>query len=121
MRDFNLLRVRYRDDAPVISFEISDFNRVPSAQHIGLEIEAAIEDCGGEHLILDLQHAAWLSSAALNQLIRLRRRARESGVALVLAGVQHTVRQIFVITRLDRQFSIDETAVEAKLTQAEAI
>ncbi|WP_419195209.1 STAS domain-containing protein [Novipirellula herctigrandis] len=55
---------------------------------------------------LDLGNVGWVSSVGLNELIELNRNARNKGVQLVLTNVQSVVREVFLLTRLERIFEI---------------
>lgn len=55
---------------------------------------------------LDLQRIERINSTGLNKLIGMSRKARNSGVRLVLLNVQDSVRDIFVLTRLERMFEL---------------
>jgi len=55
---------------------------------------------------LDLQRIERINSTGLNRLIGMSRKARNSGVRLVLLNVQDSVREIFVLTRLERMFEL---------------
>lgn len=64
--------------------------------------------------IINLQRVTFIDSAALAMLVRGMKRCRQQGGDLRLCGVQHTVRIIFEMTKLDRAFAMFTTEDEAK-------
>ena len=71
-------------------------------------------------LKLDLGGVDCISSVGLNELISINRKARKLGVKLILTEVGETVREVFVLTRLERMFHVvwsdpnDENLVECR-------
>ncbi|WP_197231106.1 STAS domain-containing protein [Novipirellula artificiosorum] len=57
-------------------------------------------------LNLDLAEVSWVSSVGLNELIEINLHAKKSGVRLVLTNVQSVVREVFMLTRLERMFEV---------------
>lgn len=62
---------------------------------------------GGVDVIeLDLGAMRMITSQTLNELITLNTRAKSCGVRLVLTNLADNLRDIFVITRLERMFEL---------------
>ncbi|MEO1614218.1 MAG: STAS domain-containing protein [Planctomycetota bacterium] len=59
-------------------------------------------------LFLDLSQLTWISSAALNELIRLQTDARGLGVGIRIHRITDAVREVFQVTRLERSFRVDQ-------------
>jgi len=62
-------------------------------------------------LNLDLGQVERISSAGLNELIGINSAARSRGIRLVLLDVQESVREVFVLTRLERMFEFASSGV----------
>lgn len=64
-------------------------------------------------LVLDFSHVSHMSSSALGMLITLHKRVREKGGHLRLCCVQPAIYEVFVITRLNEIFQINQSREEA--------
>ena len=78
------------------------------------DVRAAAGTRPGLPVILDLTHVSFMPSLSLAGLIRLATDFRARPQRLILAGLQPHVRDVFVVTRLDRLFDLQED-VEAAL------
>ncbi len=68
------------------------------------------------HLVLNLGEVTFIDSTALAVLVAGMKRARQDTGDLRLCNLQHPVRMIFELTRLDKAFEIfssEEEAVKA--------
>ncbi|QDV42935.1 STAS domain protein [Stieleria neptunia] len=94
----------------VVSPSLKVINRRKSARKISSKVSAAL-DQPRERLvtdvIVDLGQVTWISSAGLNELIRLQAQSRASGIHLRLRSLNEAVRDVFRITRLERIFEFD--------------
>lgn len=72
---------------------------------------------GAREVVVDLSAVRQIGSRELNQLVRLQLRLKASGRALVVENAQDTVRNVFLLTRLDRLVEIRES-VAAESGQA---
>ncbi|MBP8877670.1 MAG: STAS domain-containing protein [Flavobacteriales bacterium] len=68
---------------------------------------------GNNTIILDLGDLQYMNSTGLNILINVLTRTRNAGGETVIAAVSHSVRQLFVVTKLDTVFTIAGTVDEA--------
>lgn len=64
-------------------------------------------------LVVNLSQVDFLSSAALGRFVVLRKVARQHGARLVLTELQPTIRELFLMTKLDHLLEIKETDAEA--------
>ena len=80
------------------------------AAAVGGEYEALLAG-PAPHLTLDLGAVEFVSSVGLAQLLTLSRRARTAGGSLRLTNLRQPVRQVFLMSRLDRVLDIDAGAV----------
>lgn len=75
------------------------------------EVSAAALQAPSKPFVLDLSAVTFLPSMSLAALIRVSAEFRDRQQRLMVAGLQRPVREIFVITRLDRMFDLqDDTA-----------
>jgi len=68
---------------------------------------------GSTKIILDLSELQYMNSTGLNILINVLTRTRNAGGDTILAAVSHSVRQLFIVTKLDTVFIITATVQEA--------
>jgi anti-sigma B factor antagonist len=73
---------------------------------------------GHKSVILDLAELQYMNSTGLNILINVLTRTRNGGGDTLIAGVSNSVRQLFVVTKLDSVFIItpDVASAVAKIT-----
>ncbi len=64
-------------------------------------------------ITVDLSSVDAIATEQLNELIRIHVKAKQAGRSLVLQNVQDQVTQVFMLTRLDRLFRIDEAYASA--------
>jgi len=80
------------------------------------EVRAAAEARGGRPFVLDLASINFLPSMSLAGLVRLATEFRSRKQRLVVAGLQPQVREVFVVTRLDRVFELQDDVAAALRT-----
>jgi anti-sigma B factor antagonist len=66
------------------------------------------------NLILELSRVGFCDSSGFNALLRLRRRALESGGRVVLAAPPEQVRRLLVLAAADSVFAIYDSLAEAR-------
>jgi len=66
------------------------------------------EDSGDDRVRLDFSNVAYMSSAVIETLVRAQNAASLSGIALVIVNASPTVREVFTITRLGKQFEFED-------------
>lgn len=69
----------------------------------------------GDHktVVLDMGELQYMNSTGLNILINVLTRTRNAGGDTLIAAVSNSVRQLFVVTKLDTVFTITSTVDEA--------
>ena len=82
-------------------------------QDLGNELFALVEEEKKEKLLLDFSEVEFLSSAALNKLIVLDRKMKASGGKLKFANLRAETHEVFMITRLNQLFDIQDTDADA--------
>lgn len=69
---------------------------------------------GGQHnVVLDMSDLQYMNSTGLNILINVLTRTRNAGGDTLIAGVSNSVRQLFLVTKLDTVFTMTATIDEA--------
>src|SRR5207244_1090159 len=64
-------------------------------------------------VVLDMSQVEYVPSLGLGSLVGLQRRLRQEGHRFVLAGLQHEIRSLLTMTRLDKLFEIRASFDEA--------
>lgn len=65
---------------------------------------------GATKIVVDMKNVDIITSDGLGALIRARKSAAEIGGKLVLSGVRGNILDVFKMTRLDKIFSLYDTA-----------
>ena len=68
---------------------------------------------GQPHVVLDMSDLQYMNSTGLNILINVLTRTRNAGGDTLIAGVSNSVRQLFLVTKLDTVFTMTATIDEA--------
>ena len=80
---------------------------------IGDRLNRVVAESELPRLVLDFSGVIHMSSSALGMLITLHKRVREKKGQLRLCCIQESIYEVFVITRLNEIFAIDETRRQA--------
>ena len=83
------------------------------AERMQEQVSAAAAQKPALPVILDMSRVEYVPSLGLGALVGLMRRLRQDGHRFVLVGVQHQVRILFSITRLDKLFEFRSNVEEA--------
>ena len=67
----------------------------------------------GDRLVLDFSKVDYISSVGLRVLMLAARQSREQGGTIVVTALQRMVREIFEISRFDREFQCFGSVREA--------
>lgn len=70
-------------------------------------------DAGHTSVVLDMGELLYMNSTGLNILISVLTRTRNAGGDTLIARVSTSVRQLFVVTKLDSVFILTDTVDEA--------
>jgi anti-sigma B factor antagonist len=73
----------------------------------------------GINLLLDFEEVSYLSSAVLNELLRINKAIQESQGNLRLCGISPTIKEIFTITNLDQIFNIHGEPIDKDIVRYE--
>lgn len=111
-------RLRIKREKDVTQVEFIDRNILDEAniQAIGDEIAAIIDATPNPRLLISFSNVDHLSSAALGTLISINNRMKAKKGELRLANIDPQIMEVFMITRLNRIFSIHDTTADALAT-----
>lgn len=107
------LRVKHERDITQIEFVDRNILDEANIQQIGEEIGALIDSAPNPKLLINFASVDHLSSAALGTLITINNKMRARKGQLRLANIDPQIYEVFKITKLDRLFSIHESAEAA--------
>ncbi len=68
---------------------------------------------GHSSVVLDMSDLQYMNSTGLNILINVLTRTRNAGGETIISGMSSSVRQLFVVTKLDSVFTITSNVEEA--------
>jgi anti-anti-sigma factor len=114
---FNL-HVSEQDGAKVFHLEGRLMDQ-QQADHLMAVLDKHLENNEGMHVVLDMGKLLYMNSTGLNIMISVLTRTRKAGGQVLLAGMSHGVRQLFVVTKLDSVFPILDS-VEMALAKLRA-
>lgn len=115
-------------DRPVFDLNTSDQNGVkvfhlhgrlmdqPHADQLMSALDDAVNG-GHNSVVLDMGALQYMNSTGLNILINVLTRTRNAGGDALIAALSNSVKQLFVVTKLDSVFTItpDVAAAVARL------
>lgn len=78
-----------------------------------LDEKIAEADRGQKDVLLDLERLEFIDSTGLTVIVRLGKRVKERGGELAMAIAKPSIRKLFSITALDKQFRIYDSVAEA--------
>jgi anti-sigma B factor antagonist len=82
-------------------------------QELGEELASLVEQDGHKALILNFTTVDFLSSAALNQLIKLNSKVKNAQAKMRLCGLKPEIKEVFEITKLTKVFELKSDETEA--------
>jgi anti-sigma B factor antagonist len=99
-------------DVTIVRFSDKKILDEQNIQMIRDDLFRLIDEHGRRKLLLNFARVEFLSSAALDLLVRVHKRLNQLHGKLVLCGLSKTIAEIFVLTKLNRYLSItlDEKA-----------
>ncbi len=114
MAEYRQISVTETDGVTVVRFNDQRILDAGSIQQLGEDLFQLVEAEGRDRLLLNFAEVEFLSSAALNRLIMLDKKVKESSGALKFCNICAGIMDVFAITRLDKHFEIlddESTAV----------
>ena len=107
------LKVRRQNNVNIVEFIDRNILDEANIATIGEEIAALVDAEPAPRLLISFANVDHLSSAALGTLITVNNRVRGKQGQLRLANIDPQIYEVFVITRLNKLFSIHENTDEA--------
>lgn len=107
------LKVSKIDEITQVEFVDRNILDEANIQAISDEISGIIEQSATPQVLINFANVDHLSSAALGALITINNKANEKDGKLRLANIDPQIYEVFVITRLNKLFSIHDTLNEA--------
>jgi anti-sigma B factor antagonist len=93
-------------DVRVVEFTTNKILDEANIKEIGDAVLGLIDQRESPKVLLDFANVDHLSSAALGMLININSRIRAKNGMLRLASIKPSIREVFVITKLDKLFKI---------------
>jgi len=107
------LRISKIDEITQVEFIDRNILDEANIQAISDEVSEIIEQAATPQLLINFANVDHLSSAALGALITINNKINEKNGKLRLANIDPQIYEVFVITRLNKLFSIHETLNDA--------
>lgn len=100
-------------DIRIVEFTNNKILDEANIKEIGDAIRGLVEERETPKLLIDFGAVDHLSSAALGMLIDVNSKMRAKNGSLRLANIKPAIRDVFVITKLDKLFKILNTREDA--------
>lgn len=112
MNGEGLFELQKQGDVTIIHFTESRILDSDVIQELGDSLFRVVEQEGASKLVINLRDVSFLSSAALNRLILLKKKILQCDGELKLVEMKPEIQRVFEISRLDTFFDIlDRQAV----------
>jgi anti-sigma B factor antagonist len=107
------LTIQNEEDIVILGFIDRNILDEASIQQIGQEITDIIEASPSPKILIDFNNVDHLSSAALGTLITVNNKVRQKDGQLRLTNIDAQIYEVFVITKLNKLFHIENNRDEA--------
>lgn len=107
------LKIKRQESVSVVEFADRKILEELSIQEIGEELNRLVESEPRIKLLLNFKNVDHLSSAALGMLITLNNKVKDQSGTLKLSDINRQIYEVFKITRLNKVFTIHDTADQA--------
>jgi len=104
-----LFEILQQDDLTIFVLQTSKLSDANSIKLVGEALTKLVTTPECQKLIIDLQSATSMGSAALSQLVVINKKMRERMGHLRVCNLQPMVAEVFRITHLNRALAVDET------------
>ena len=101
-----LFELQQQGDVTIIRFTKSRILDSGTLQQLGDSLFRIVDEEGASKLVVNLGEVSFLSSAALNRLILLKKKVQQQGGQLMLVELKPEIQRVFEISRLDTFFDI---------------
>ncbi|MGI1659850.1 MAG: STAS domain-containing protein [Desulfitobacterium sp.] len=99
------MSINIQSDKPEVQVELEGKIYVEDAAILRENLLQLIEK-GKTHFIFDMTKLNYIDSSGLGVLVAIHKRAVERGGGIVVKGLQGAVKELFLLTRLNRVFEI---------------
>ena len=101
-----LFELQQQGDVTIVRFIASRILDNDTIQRMGDSLFQIVDQDGVHKLVINLREVSFLSSAALNRLILLKKKILQQDGGLKLVEMKPEIRRVFEISRLDTFFDI---------------
>lgn len=116
MTDRHRIEVSENGDVTVVNFVDRKILDEANIHELGQELFALVEKDNRQKLLLNFSAVEFLSSAALGKLIHLDKKMKTNNGTLKFSNIRPEIFEVFVITKLNRIFDIQDDEVDALAT-----
>jgi anti-sigma B factor antagonist len=102
----DLFELQQQEDVTVVRFITNRVLDSGTIQQMGDSLFQLVDEEGAHKLVINLAEVSFLSSAALNRLILLKKKILQHEGDLKLVEMKPEIRRVFEISRLDTFFDI---------------
>ena len=102
----DLFELQQQEDVTVVRFITNRVLDSGTIQQMGDSLFQLVDEEGARKLVINLAEVSFLSSAALNRLILLKKKILQHEGDLKLVEMKPEIRRVFEISRLDTFFDI---------------
>lgn len=113
MTDRHRIEVSENGDVTVVNFVDRKILDEANIHELGQELFALVEKDNRQKLLLNFSAVEFLSSAALGKLIHLDKKMKTNNGTLKFSNIRPEIFEVFVITKLNRIFDIQDDEVDA--------
>ncbi len=103
--------LKKKDNLAILSVEGRLVDKA-EAVNVSVEIDEELES-GTHHFIIDLTKLEYMNSTGLNILINIMNKTRNQGGESIIVGATPRIKSLFVVTKLDSVFKMNDSMDEA--------
>jgi anti-sigma B factor antagonist len=111
--DNSRLRITEKDGITRVDFVDRDILDEANIRQIGSELLRLVESKPEPKMLLCFRNVEHLSSAALGTLITLHSTVKKKSGQLRMSDIRPQIFEVFVITKLNKLFTIDDTGEQS--------
>ncbi len=107
------IKVTEKEGVSIVRFLDKKIVDSGSIEQLGEELDALVTEEKRSNILLNFEGVDFLSSAALNKLIKLNNNAKKISGRLKLSNLRPEIREVFKITKMDRILDLRDTQEDA--------
>ena len=107
--------VHYDPYGDIVIATVQGFTELDAvrAKEFSDAVIAHVAEQSGMHLLLNLHHVSYVSSAGISAILRISHAAENRGGSVRVAGVNDDVLTVFEVTNLSDMFHIEQNVQDA--------